>query len=322
MARASRVNGRWTVRCGLGRRMVRPPRVDGPEWSWRPGAAGPTLRADAARSASPAPTDRSPRPLIGTLARCGARRRGCRPRVPDHPDAARRAARCRAALPDRLGSSAALLVWALAIAAGAACWWSGPNRLAVALARHAIGRRPAAPLARVLAGLPDDVVVVDGSRAATDGRRPELVVGPFGVAVVHELAPLDGDPPGRLRRGKPGRRDGWTPDRATRSTGRRATPSASALAQRGRPRLRRPRLRGARDRRRDDHALAGLRGHHARADPGLARVAAPPAEPDRASRWRALVAVVRDGRRRATPGAVGRGARTRTWNQRDISPPL
>ncbi len=87
-------------------------------------------------------------------------------------------------------SSAALLVWALAIAAGGSLLVSGAGRLAVALPgiRSGAGRR--SPLARVLAGLPDDVTVVDGS-PSRDGRPPShLVVGPFGVVVVHEMAPL------------------------------------------------------------------------------------------------------------------------------------
>lgn len=87
-------------------------------------------------------------------------------------------------------SSAALLVWSLAIAAGGSLLVSGAGRLAVAVAGMRSGAGRPSPLARVLAGLPDEVTVIDGG-ASRDGRPgSRLVVGSFGVAVLHEMAPL------------------------------------------------------------------------------------------------------------------------------------
>ena len=83
--------------------------------------------------------------------------------------------------------SLAMLVWALAIVAGGSLLVSGADRLAASMAGvRARARRPSA-MTRMLATLPDEVVALTG--IATRDRRPvpQLVVGPFGVAVVHEL---------------------------------------------------------------------------------------------------------------------------------------
>ena len=217
-------------------------------------------------------------------------------------------------------SSAALLVWALAIAAGGSLLVSGAGRLAVALTGMRSGAGRPSPLARVLAGLPDDVTVVDGS-PSRDGRpASQLVVGPFGVAVVHEMAPL-----AAVRQAGPSwearTAHGWTPtepplDRAARHADRLRHELGeadldfiarvhAAIVIADAPVTRSP-------------ACAVITP---RPGPGMDRVAAPPAEPDRASPG--APGRASSGRPPPrTPGAVGRGARTRTWNQRDISPPL
>jgi hypothetical protein len=85
--------------------------------------------------------------------------------------------------------SAALLVWALAIAAGGSLLVSGVGRLVVAVAGLRAGAGRASKLAHILAGLPHDITVIDGN-PSRDGRpASHLVVGSFGVAVVHEMAP-------------------------------------------------------------------------------------------------------------------------------------
>lgn len=113
----------------------------------------------------------------------------------------------------RAGSSqftSAMLVWALSLAAGAALLVSGTNRLAVTVAsvrRRTAGR---SPVMRAMGRLPDDIVVAAGV-VPRDGRPiPELVIGPFGVAIVHELEGRD-----RLRlvgqMWETRTRDGWVP---------------------------------------------------------------------------------------------------------------
>ena len=121
-------------------------------------------------------------------------------------------------------SAAPLLVWALAIAAGGSLLVSGAGRLAASLTGMRSGAGRPTPLARVLAGLPDDVTVVDGS-PSRDGRPgSRLVVGSFGVAVLHEMAPLTA-----IRQAGPSWEArtayGWTPtepplDRAARHADR------------------------------------------------------------------------------------------------------
>lgn len=115
---------------------------------------------------------------------------------------------------DRAATSqvtSAMLVWALSLAAGAALLVAGTNRLALTVAsvrRRAAGR---SPVMRAMGALPDDILVAAGV-TPHDGRPiPELVIGPFGVAIVHELAGRD-----RLRHvagqsWEMRTREGWVP---------------------------------------------------------------------------------------------------------------
>jgi hypothetical protein len=117
-------------------------------------------------------------------------------------------------VPGSLGGSSqltsAMLVWALSLAAGAALLVAGTNRLAITVAsvrRRAAGR---SAVMRVMGRLPDDIVVAAGV-VPSDGRPiPELVIGPFGVAIVHEMESRT-----RLRQAGQGwearTRGGWVP---------------------------------------------------------------------------------------------------------------
>jgi hypothetical protein len=90
---------------------------------------------------------------------------------------------------DPVEMAVGMVAWTIALIAPAACLLLGTNRLARMLAavRGRVGRRSAA--AGVLDGLPDDVVVASGL-ILPDGRPvPDLIVGPFGAAVVRELPP-------------------------------------------------------------------------------------------------------------------------------------
>jgi hypothetical protein len=85
----------------------------------------------------------------------------------------------------------AMLVFGLSLTAGGAMLVSGTNRLAAALASVRSRASRLSPVLRAMAHLPADVVVATGV-VPHDGRPiPELVVGPFGVAVVHAMAPSD-----------------------------------------------------------------------------------------------------------------------------------
>jgi hypothetical protein len=106
--------------------------------------------------------------------------------------------------------TSAMLVWALSLAAGAALLVAGTNRLAATVA--SVRRRAASrsPVMRVKGGLPEEIVVAAGV-VPHDGRPiPELVIGPFGVAIVHEMEGRD-----RLRQAGQGwearTREGWVP---------------------------------------------------------------------------------------------------------------
>jgi hypothetical protein len=81
----------------------------------------------------------------------------------------------------------ALLVWALAIVAGGSLLVSGTDRLAVIAARVRDRARRPSPLARALGSLSDEVVVTSGIASREGLPIPHLAVGPFGVAVLHEL---------------------------------------------------------------------------------------------------------------------------------------
>jgi hypothetical protein len=111
--------------------------------------------------------------------------------------------------PTEVQTFVGLVVWSFALVGPALFVLLGANRLANVLSH--IGRRARpylSPAARSVGALPADLVValdVDPG----DGRRiPELVVGPFGVAVIREL------PPATVTRHSSGAwevrtRDGW-----------------------------------------------------------------------------------------------------------------
>ena len=84
-----------------------------------------------------------------------------------------------------------LLIWALAMIAGGSLLVSGTNRLAVIAAAIRSEPRRHSPVVAALGSLPPDVVVATDV-VPTEGRPiPELVIGPFGVAVIHELGRSD-----------------------------------------------------------------------------------------------------------------------------------
>ena len=133
------------------------------------------------------------------------------------------------------------------------------------------------PVMRAMGALPDDILVAAGVVPVEGRPIPELVIGPFGVAVVHELGRRD-----RLRHvgtivGDANPR--WLgPDGASARSCRARRRACPALADARRPRLRGPRLRCPGHARRDDPALTALRGHQRRSDPGVARGAPTPAQ--------------------------------------------
>ncbi|MFL5681816.1 MAG: hypothetical protein ACJ77O_01585 [Chloroflexota bacterium] len=87
----------------------------------------------------------------------------------------------------RSGTPITPIVWALALVAGGALLVAGTNRLAAVAAEVRSGRRHQSPLAQVLGSLPPDMTPASDV-VPTEGRPiPHVVVGPFGVAVIHEL---------------------------------------------------------------------------------------------------------------------------------------
>jgi hypothetical protein len=84
---------------------------------------------------------------------------------------------------------AGALAWTFALIAPAVFLIVGLARIADTVELVSIRRRPLKPAAAVIKSLPEDFVV--GMRVRLpDGRVvPELVVGPFGVAVIEELPP-------------------------------------------------------------------------------------------------------------------------------------
>ena len=84
----------------------------------------------------------------------------------------------------------AVTVWMLALIAGASLVVAGTNRLAITVAHARTRSRRTSPVVRALAASPD--VVVATGVVPQDGRPiPELAIGPFGVAVVHEMGSHD-----------------------------------------------------------------------------------------------------------------------------------
>jgi hypothetical protein len=84
------------------------------------------------------------------------------------------------------------VVWLLALVAGAGLLVAGANRLAVTVASVRSGGSGGSALARASRQLPAEVVVVGGAVARAGHPVAQLVIGPFGVAVVHEMDPHDG----------------------------------------------------------------------------------------------------------------------------------
>ena len=94
-------------------------------------------------------------------------------------------------VPQRPGSGVALavIVWALTLVAGGALLVAGTNRLAAIVATVRSGPRPLSSVAAAFGSVPEDIAVMTNV-VPTEGRPiPEIVVGPFGVAVIHELGP-------------------------------------------------------------------------------------------------------------------------------------
>lgn len=84
---------------------------------------------------------------------------------------------------------AGVLAWTFALVAPSAFILAGIARLAALLDALAASRPRPTPVLRVSRSLPEDCVVVSRFRL-TDGRIiPDLVLGPFGVAVIEELPP-------------------------------------------------------------------------------------------------------------------------------------
>ena len=91
--------------------------------------------------------------------------------------------------PDVVQAVVAIAIWAIALVAPAGFVLAGANRLArgLAIARGRAPRRSAT--LKALSGLPDAFTVAS-SLTLPDGRGvSELVIGPFGAAVIRELPP-------------------------------------------------------------------------------------------------------------------------------------
>jgi hypothetical protein len=107
-------------------------------------------------------------------------------------------------------ATSSVVVWSLALAAGGGLLVAGTNRLAGTVASVRGRRTGRSPLTRMDRTLTPDILVA-AAVIPHDGRPiPELAIGPFGVAVVHELTGRD-----RLRRNGQGwemrTHDGWVP---------------------------------------------------------------------------------------------------------------
>lgn len=91
--------------------------------------------------------------------------------------------------PDAFQTAIGITIWAVALVAPAGFVLAGANRLARNLAT-ARGRAPRrSTTLKALDNLPDDITVASGL-TLSDGRGvSELVIGPFGAAVVRELPP-------------------------------------------------------------------------------------------------------------------------------------
>ena len=301
---------RGTVRCGLGRAVVRPPRRRWPGWligARRPRDAD-RHAMDPSSDAAHAARRRSDRSLGATLAR---RDRSSADRVWPWPSSRSRPRSSRGLVPATLGRitrpvGRSASVWSFALSPAAPCSWRGtePARRAIARdrcesatpaarraarARRAAGRRRRRrrrPIPRTAGRSPSSSSGRSVSRSSTSCRRS--------TASASRAA-------GRPARAMAGRRP------SDRSTGRRATPTRPPLA---RPAPTSTSSSGSTRRSSIDrptlHAVADLRRHRADQIPAWIASLPPPAEPDRAA-----------GRRLATasrplpPTATRRDSRTR-----------
>jgi hypothetical protein len=101
-------------------------------------------------------------------------------------------------------------IWSFSLIAGGAFLAAGTNRLASVVASIKRPMGSGGPAARALGGSSDDLAVA-GNVIPREGRPvPELVIGSFGVAVIHELPSAN-----RVRTGPAGweirSSDGWEP---------------------------------------------------------------------------------------------------------------
>jgi hypothetical protein len=78
-------------------------------------------------------------------------------------------------------------VWAFALVTGGALLIAGTDHLARLVAAARRGSDGRGPAARALAGSADDVAVVSRVAMHDGAILPELVIGPFGAAVVHVM---------------------------------------------------------------------------------------------------------------------------------------
>lgn len=104
----------------------------------------------------------------------------------------------------------ALGVWSFALVAGGAMLMSGAIRLALMLTTLRSGRNVGGPAGRALGSALDEIVVARGVIPKEGPPIPELVIGAFGVAVVHALPTSQ-----QIRHGRVGwdsrTSDGWHP---------------------------------------------------------------------------------------------------------------
>lgn len=108
------------------------------------------------------------------------------------------------------GVSIGLAVWSFALIAGGSLLVAGTNRLAVIVALRRRGRGVGGPAARALGSSSADVAVA-GDVIPREGRPiPELVIGAFGVAVIHAMPSTK-----EVRHGRAGwearTSEGWQP---------------------------------------------------------------------------------------------------------------
>jgi hypothetical protein len=127
------------------------------------------------------------------------------------------------------------LAWAFALTAPAGAGLLGLMRLSVALDRWRARQPKITPAVRLARAIGDDHIVATGLRLPDQVRTvPELVIGPFGAAVIQELPPASQVLsrrrccPVASARGRSA--PAWATSRPSRarSSARRATPTASA----------------------------------------------------------------------------------------------